>query len=175
LLKATSSVVAVLLALGIASTAAGAVSSDYRAEGRAGGGDRPLAVEVAHALLAQRLPLQLTRVRCERAAGRDFCGLSLAGVKFKRRVDTATFTAEVDALVRGAFAVDPAIAEVDLWVSVPANSGKGMVASGDFALPTTATVYSITVPRAQATHPDDGSNVFWDPAFRSELAAGSLG
>jgi hypothetical protein len=168
-------VLGTLLALGLVTTSAGAATSDYRAEGRAGGGDRTLAVEVAHALLAQPLALQLTRVRCERAAGADFCGLSLSGVKFKRRVDTATFTAEVDTLVRGAFAVDPAIAEVDLWVSVPANSGKGMVVSGDFALPTTATVYTITVPRAQANRPDDGSNVFWDPAFQRELAAGSLG
>jgi hypothetical protein len=130
---------------------------------------------VAHALLAQPLALQLTRVRCERAAGHDFCGLSLSGVKFKQRVDTAAFTAEVDGLVRGAFAVDPAIAEVDLWVSVPADSGKGTVASGDFALPTAATVYTITVPRAQANRPDVGTNVFWDPVFQRELAAGSLG
>jgi hypothetical protein len=36
-------------------------------------------------------------------------------------------------------------------------------------------VYTITVPRAQANRPDVGTNVFWDPVFQRELAAGSLG
>ncbi len=63
-------------------------------------------------------------MRCERAAGADFCGLVLSGVKFHRRVDMSAFRAEVDGLVRGAFAVDPSIAEVDLWVTVPADAGK---------------------------------------------------
>jgi len=90
-------------------------ATDYRAVGRAAGGDRPLALRIAHVLLARPLALQLTRVRCERAAGASFRGLTLSGVKFHRRVDTAAFRAEIDALVSGAFAVDPAIAEVDLW------------------------------------------------------------
>lgn len=148
---------------------------DYRAEGRAAGGDRATAVRIAHVLLAQPLALQLTRVRCGRAAGASFCGLTLSGVKFKRRVDTATFSSEVDGLVRGAFAVDPAIAEVDLWVTVPADAGKGAIVSGDFALPSSATVFATTVPRARAAHASAGNDVFWDPKFRSELAHGSNG
>jgi hypothetical protein len=152
-----------------------ASAADYRAEGRAAGGDRATAVRVAHALLAQPLALQLTRVRCERVTNEAFCGLTLSGVKFHRRIDTGGFRAEVDSLVRGAFAVDPAIAEIDLWVTVPADAGKGAVVSGDFALPTSATVFAVTVPRALAGHPSDGENVFWDPTFRGELARGSSG
>jgi hypothetical protein len=162
------------LAAGNIATAA-PIATDYRAAGRAAGGDRATALRIAHALLAQPLALQLTRVRCERAAGAGFCGLTLSGVKFKRRVDTAGFRAEIDALVRGAFATEPALAEVDLWVTVPADAGKGAVVSGDFALPSSATVFAITVTHAQAHRVTDGTNVFWDPAFARELARGSLG
>jgi hypothetical protein len=148
---------------------------DSRAERRATGGDRKTAIRVARVLLAQPLALQLLRVRCERYHEERYCGLTLSGVKFKQRVDTAAFRAEVDGLVRGAFAVDSTIAEVDLWVTVPADAGKGAIVSGDFAQPTSATVYALTVPRALAAHPGSDANTFWDPAFRSELAHGSNG
>jgi hypothetical protein len=150
-------------------------SGDYRAAGRAAGGDRATAVRVAHALLATPLDLQLTRVRCERVRAAGYCGLTLSGVKFKHRVDTAAFRAEVDGLIRGAFAVDPSIAEVDLWVTVPADAGKGAIVSGDFALPSSATVYATTVPRSLAPHASDNPNVFWDKTFRAELDRGSAG
>jgi hypothetical protein len=150
-------------------------TGDYRAAGRAAGGDRATAVRVAHALLAMPLDLQLTRVRCERAGAAGYCGLTLSGVKFKHRVDTAAFRAEVDGLIRGAFAVDPSIAEVDLWVTVPADAGKGAIVSGDFAQPSSATVYATAVPRALAPHASDNSNVFWDKTFRAELDRGSAG
>ena len=163
------------MACAFALTAVRAGAADYRAEGRAAGGDRATAVRVAHALLARPLDVQLTRVRCERAGGAGFCGLTLSGVKFHQRIGTAAFTAEVDALVRGAFAADPGLAEVDLWVTVPAGTGKGAVVSGDFALPSSATVFAVTVPRANAAHVSNGADVFWDPAFRSELARGSAG
>ncbi len=150
-------------------------AADYRAAGRAAGGDRATALRVAQALLAQPLALQLTRVRCERVGAAGYCGLTLQGTKFARRVDTAAFRSEVDGLVRGAFAVDPSLAEVDLWVTVPAGAKEGAAVSGDFALPTAKTVFATTVPRATAAHPSENPNVFWDPTFRSELAAGSAG
>jgi len=150
-------------------------AADYRAAGRAAGGDRATAVRVAHALLARPLDLQLTRVRCERVGAAGFCGLTLQGTKFQRRVDTAAFRSEVDGLVRAAFAVEPSLAEVDLWVTVPAGAPEGAVVSGDFALPAAKTVFATTVPRAQAAHPSAGASVFWDPTFRRELARGSTG
>jgi hypothetical protein len=142
-----------------------------RAELRSAGGDRATALRVAGALLAHPLDLQLTKVRCERVGTSSFCGLTLSGVKFKHPIDTARFEREVDDLVRGALAVDPHIAEVDLWVTVPANAGVGAVVSGDFAVPTSATVYATTVPRGAAVP----SGVYWDPTFARELAAGSAG
>jgi hypothetical protein len=155
--------------------AGGARAANARVEARAAGGDRATAVRVAQALLARPLDLQLTRVRCERVGAERFCGLTLSGVKFHRRIDITAFVAEVRGLVRGAFAVDRSIAEVDLWVTVPADAGKGAVVSGDFALPTSATVYATSVPRAAATRTAGGPNVYWDRAFRRELVGGTTG
>ena len=170
-ISAAVAVAAILGSLGIALAA----PADYRAQGRSSGGDRATALRVAHALLARPLDLQLTRVRCERAGNDAFCGLTLSGVKFHRRVDMTAFRAEVGALVRGAFAVDPAIAEVALWVTVPLDAGKGAIVSGDFAQPSSATVFATTVPRALAAQAGVGANVFWDAKFHTELAHGSNG
>ncbi len=162
-----------LLLVGIA--AAGADAQNRRVQARAGGGDRDTALRVADALLAQTLPVQLLRVRCERYEADRFCGLVLSGVKFHQRVDTASFEGEVDDLVHRAFAVDPAIAEVDLWVTVPLDAGKGSVVTGDFAQQSMATVFATTVKRKAAARPSEGPDVFWDPAFARQLAAGSPG
>jgi hypothetical protein len=166
---------ALALALACCAPAARAATSDLRAQGRAAGGDRATALRVAHALLARPLALQLLRVRCERAGDERFCGLTLSGVKFHQRVDAGAFWAEVNGLVRGAFAADPAIAEVDLWVTVPADAGKGAVVSGDFALPTSLTVFATTVARGLSPRAGNDANVFWDPTFEREIAHGSTG
>ncbi len=152
-----------------------AAAAATRAELRSTGSDRATALRVANVLFARPLDFQLTRVRCERGGGRAFCGLVLSGVKFHRRLDTASFERDVDALVGAALAADDAIAEVDLWVTVPADAGKGAAVSGDFAQPTAATVYAVTTPRGQRTRPSVGPNVFWDPTFRRELDAGTNG
>jgi len=146
----------------VLAASAGVARAADRAELRSAGGDRATALHVAQTLLAHPLDLQLTRVRCERAAGNAFCGLTLSD-------------AEVDGLVRGAFATDASIVEVDLWVTVPANAGKGVVVSGDFALPSSATVFAASVPRAQRVPAHAGDGVFWDQTFRSELEQGSNG
>ena len=160
--------------LGLACVAAAAGAPNARVLERSFGGDRLTAIQIAQALLARPLAVQLTRVTCERYREQRFCGLVLSGVKFHRRMDTASFEAEVDELVRGAYAADPEIAEVDLWVTVPIETGKGEVVSGDFAQPAFATVYATTTERGDAS-PARGPNVFWDPTFRRELALGSTG
>lgn len=171
--RATEVAAAVALAGMLTATAFAAAPENPRALARASGGDRLTAIAVAQVLLARPLDMQLTKVRCERSGDRRFCGLTLAGVKFHRSLNTASFDADVDALIRDAFATDAAIAEVDLWVTVPADAGKGAIVSGDFARPTSATVYATTATRASAIHPSTGPNVFWDPTFRAELAAGT--
>jgi hypothetical protein len=150
-------------------------TSGSRALQRAAGSDRPTAVAVAASLLVQPLPAQLLKVRCDRAGNHRVCGLVVSGVKFHRALDRAAFLAEMHDLIAGAFAAAP-IEEVDLWTTVPLDAGKGAVVSGDFARPSSATVFAVTVTRAELPRLTSilaGSrNVFWDPAFARERAAG---
>ncbi len=161
-----------MLGLLLAVTVPLGAPTDARVAARAAGGDRATALHVAGILLAQPLPIQLTKVRCERFGDQRFCGLTLSGVKFHRRIDRPAFEAEIDALIAQTFAGDPQIVEVDLWTTVPADAGKGAVVSGDFALPTSATVFATTARRGDAA-PSRGRNAFWDPAFQRDLERGT--
>jgi hypothetical protein len=118
-------------------------------------------------------------VRCERAGPHVDCGLVVSGVKFHRRRDLARWDAELAGLIAGAYAAVPGIDEVDCWATVPLAVGHGEVVSGDFAQPTDANVFSITVPRAEhgsvVARLRDGRGVFWDPAFRASLSKGTDG
>ena len=134
---------------------------------------------IAAALLARPLPAQLLRVRCERVGPHVDCGLVVSGTKFHRPLDVAGWNAEIAALIEGAYAAAPGIDEVDCWATVPLDAGLGTVVSGDYAKPAAATVFSITVPRAQRAavrvRLASGAGVFWDPAFRAALSKGTGG
>jgi hypothetical protein len=147
-----------------------------RAAARARGTDRATAVSIGRALLANPLPAQLVQIRCERAGNHRICGLVVSGVKFKRPLDRQAFLAEVRALIEGAFS-HAALEEVDLWTTVPLSAGKGVVVSGDAAVPTAATVFAVTVPRAALAQLDrqlaSGRDVYWDPSFADSLAKGT--
>ena len=146
---------------------------------RSSGSDVATARRVAAALLARPLPAQLLRVRCERVGPHVDCGLTVSGTKFHRALDLRSWNAEIAALIEGAYAAVPEVDEIDCWATVPLDAGKGTVVSGDYAKPTSATVFSITVPRAGRTavraRLASGAGVFWDPAFRASLAKGTTG
>jgi hypothetical protein len=165
--------------MALAALCAPAAADDARVTARSSGGDLVSARRIAAALLAHPLPAQLLRVRCEREGRHIDCGLVLSGVKFHRFLDVAGWNAEVEGLVAGAYAAVPELDEVDCWATVPLATGQGVVVSGDFAKPTAATVFSITVPRAErgavGDRLADGRGVFWDPAFRALLAKGTGG
>ncbi|HEX3463798.1 MAG TPA: hypothetical protein VHS78_07100 [Candidatus Elarobacter sp.] len=154
-------------------------ADDARVVQRSSGTDVATARRIAAALLARPLPAQLTRVRCERVGPHVDCGLIVSGTKFHRALDLAAWNAEIAGLVEGAFAAAPGVDEVDCWATVPLNAGKGTVVSGDYAKPTAATVFSITVPRARRgdvrVRLASGDGVFWDPAFRTSLSKGTRG
>ncbi len=159
---------------------AGAVrADDARVLQRSSGSDVATARRIAAALLAHPLPAQLLRVRCERVGRHVDCGLTVSGVKFHSALDLRSWDAEIVALVHGAYAAVPGVDEIDCWATVPLDAGKGTVVSGDYAKPASATVFSITVPRAgradvRARLPG-GAGVFWDPAFRASLSKGTTG
>ena len=118
-------------------------------------------------------------MRCERVGRHLDCGLVVSGVKFHRPLDLRAWNDEIAALIDGAYAALPEADEIDCWATVPLDAGKGTVVSGDYAKPTSATVFSITVPRAKRAavraRLADGTGVFWDPAFAASLAKGSPG
>ncbi len=168
-------VAALLAACALPVTAA----DDPRVTGRSSGGDLADARRIAAVLLARPLPAQLLRVRCERTGRHVDCGLTVSGTKFHRALDVASWDAEIAALIDGAYAAVPEADEIDCWATVPLDAGKGSVVSGDFAKPTSATVFSITAPRAaRATvraRLASGAGIFWDPAFRAALSKGTRG
>ena len=170
---------ALLTVVLIFSASFAANADDARVVQRSSGGDVATARRIAAALLAHQLPAQLLRVRCERAGGHVDCGLVVSGTKFHRALDLASWDAEIAALIAGAYAAAPGVDEVDCWATVPLDAGKGAVVSGDFAKPTSATVFSITVPRGgRADVPQrlaEGRGIFWDPAFRTSLSKGTNG
>jgi hypothetical protein len=152
---------------------------DPRAVQRSSGSDVATARRIAARLLARPLAAQLLRVRCERAGQHVDCGLVVSGVKFHRPLGLAAWNDEIATLVDGAYAAAPEVEEVDCWATVPLDAGKGTVVSGDYAKPTAATVFSITVPRAARADVRarlrSGAGVFWDPAFRESLSKGTAG
>jgi hypothetical protein len=154
-------------------------AEDPRVLQRSTGSDLATARRIAAALLAHPLPAQLVRVRCERVGAHVDCGLVVSGVKFHRPLDLAAWNAEIAGLIEGAFTAVPAVEEVDCWATVPLDAGRGTVVSGDFAKPTAATVFSITVPRAERAavraRLGSGEGIFWDPAFRAALSKGTSG
>jgi hypothetical protein len=166
-----------LLALALLPLAARA--EDARVLQRSSGSDVATARRIAAALLARPLPAQLLRVRCERVGKHVDCGLTVSGVKFHRALDLRAWDDEIAALIDGAFAAAPEADEIDCWATVPLDAGKGTVVSGDYAKPTAATVFSVTVPRSGRTSVrarlPNGAGVFWDPAFRASLSKGTTG
>jgi hypothetical protein len=187
-LRSRINIAALLAALAIVVPASVMLSSskpvlaqvdNARVRARSAGTDLPTARRIAAALLAHPVAAQLLKVRCERAAGHVDCGLTVSAMHFHRALDVPSWNAEVASLIEGAYAADPAVDEIDLWATVPLDAGKGAVVSGDLAKPTSATVFSVTVPRsargALRERLATGQGVFWDPAFRGALAKGTRG
>ncbi|HYZ17040.1 MAG TPA: hypothetical protein VE591_11585, partial [Candidatus Acidoferrum sp.] len=156
-----------------------ASADNARVVARSAGSDLPTARRIAAALLAAPHPAQLLKVRCERVAARVDCGLTVSGTRFHRALDLAAWNGEIAGLIDGAFAAAPDVDEIDVWATVPLDAGKGVMVSGDLAKPTSATVFSITVPRSDRAavrgRLAGGRGVFWDPAFRESLAKGTNG
>ncbi len=170
---------ALLGAFGVASGTARATAPSVvalRAAGRAEGNDRAAAVALATALLAREWPAQVLKVRVDAIGGHRVAGLLISGVKFHAPLDEAGFLREVSAIVEQSFAASD-VEEVDVWTVVPLDAGKGAIVSGDLAKPTSLTVYTVTIPRAQRARIDaivrDPSEVFWDPAWRASLDTGT--
>jgi hypothetical protein len=133
---------------------------------RAAGNRKPLAVRIGQALFRTMWPAQVLNVYADGIAGHDIAGLHVSGVRFHHPLTRDQFLSEIDGLVSRAFSAAP-VEEVDVWVSVPLNVGKGVVVAGDLAKPTFRTVFTVSVRRGESAaslmhRMQQGNGVFWD-------------
>jgi len=134
---------------------------------RIAGNAPALAEGVAVALLARRFPEQILKVHVLSLRPATVAGIMLSGVKLHRAVNRQQFEADIADMVRLTFDSSPLINEVDIWATVPLEVGTGLPVSGDYAVPTSRTVFSAAVTRAQQG-PGGKVNlgkIYMDPQF----------
>jgi hypothetical protein len=137
------------LVLALVLIAASPSVADLDAHSRAGGNRLDIATTVGEQIFSTTWPAQVLQVLANEDGADVVLGLRLNGVKFHGTMTRDAFEHEVTDLVARAFAAAPAAEEVDLWVTVPIDVGKGIVVSGDLAKPTTRTVFTISVRRSE--------------------------
>jgi len=158
------------------SSQAGRAPDELRAiaRERAEGNDPALAERIGAALLNASFPEQLLKVRVLRVGDATVVGLMLAGVKFHAALTRREFVADVGGMIDRAFDARPDVAEVDVWAVTPLEVQPAAVVSGDYAVPTTRTVFSAAVTRAQresaATRWQMLGTMYWGERFLDEEA-----
>lgn len=171
MLKAISLVCAAAL-LGAGNASVDAVD----AYARAGGNDRPVAVQIGKALFTTQWSAQILKVYVNAVQGHAVAGVMLSGVKFHRPLSRDSFADEVTAIAGRALSAAP-VEEVDLWCVVPLNVGKGVIVTGDDAKPAHRTVFTVTVRRGEnaasvRNRMDAGKTVYWDTLWVRQALGG---
>jgi hypothetical protein len=160
-----------MVALALAAVIANATSG-LDAAARAEGNRKTEAIAVGRSLFATLWPAQVLKIRIDGAGRHSVAGLMLSGVKFHRRLDASSFTAEVIALVRTTFAASD-VEEVDVWATVPLPKFDQKPVNGEYLQPTDRIVYGATILRSEEkTFPvrlNRGDDVFWDPGWKRSL------
>ena len=154
--------------LALAFTVAASPSvADLDAHSRATGNRLDIATAVGEQLFSTTWPAQVMQVEANEDGTHLVLGLRISGVKFHSTLTRAGFYSEVQEVIARAFAAAPNAEEIDLWVTVPIEVGKGIVVSGDLAKPTTRTVFTVSVSRSEnaaalAARLRQGTNIFLD-------------
>lgn len=133
-----------------------------------------VAVTIGRALFATEWPAQVLNVYADGIPGHDVAGLRISGRNFHHPLTREEFIGEVADLVQRTFDSSN-VEEVEIWATVPLRVGKDLVVSGDLAVPTWRTVFTLTAKRneplstlVQRMRRADG--VFWDQEWaRSAL------
>lgn len=133
---------------------------------RAAGNRKPIAVQIGQVLFRTQWPAQVVNVYADGIPGHDVAGLHVSGVHFHHALTREEFISEIAGLVQQALTAAP-VEEVDVWVSIPLNVGKGVVVAGDLAKPTFRTVFTVSVRRGESAvslvrRMRQGEGVFWD-------------
>lgn len=141
---------------------------------RAEGNDPALAERIGAALLNASFPEQLLKVRVLRVGDATDVGIMLSGVKFHAALTRRGFAADVGGMIDRAFDARPDVAEVDVWAVTPLEVQPTGVVSGDYAAPTSRTVFSAAVTRAQrdmaASRAQMLGTMYWGERFLNEQA-----
>ncbi len=171
----TLSILCVGLSLSKAYAASPSVA-DLDARSRASGNRIDIATTVGERLFATTWPAQVLQIIANEMGPHLVVGMRVSGVKFHGTLTRSAFEREIVDLVGQAFASAPAAEEIDVWVTVPLNVGKGLVVSGDLAKPTTRTVFTISVRRSEsssalAARLRSGENVFLDEEWAQSAFA----
>jgi hypothetical protein len=138
---------------------------------RATGNRRDIAERIGLTIFATPWPAEVSQISANQLGGHLVVGVRVVGVKFHRPLSRTQFVDEVTSLVNDAFTASPETEEVDLWVSVPIDVAKGVVVSGDLAVPTSRTVFSLSARRGESAAAlrdrieKTGDGIFWDPEW----------
>ncbi len=117
---------------------------------RAAGNDMHLAFIVGTQLFKTTWPAQVLNVYADTVNGTDVVGLRVAGKHFHHKLHRSDVGAEAVDLAAQAFAVSPRIREVDIWITVPLQIGKDIVAADDVNVPTWRTVFTLSAQRSES-------------------------
>jgi peptidoglycan/xylan/chitin deacetylase (PgdA/CDA1 family) len=147
--------------------AAGPVALAHIARERIAGNAPAVEEDIAVALLARSFPEQILKVHVLVLRPATVAGIVLSGVKLHHARNRMQFEADVALMVRLAFGAAPSLDEVDVWATVPIAHPAGAPVSGDYAVPTSETVFSSAVTRSQAGESGriDLGKTYWDPQF----------
>ncbi len=153
-----------------ASPARAAVPSlaDVDATARASGNRIDVAARIGESIFATTWPAQVSQISANQMDRHLIVGIRVWGVKFHDEMTRRQFVTEVTDLIVRAYAAAPAVEEVDVWASVPIEVAKGEIVSGDLAVPTSRTVFSISSRRGEPpTEIEARANglregVYWD-------------
>ena len=142
--------------------------ADLDAAARASGNRVDVATRIGESIFSTTWPAQVSQVSANEMDRHLIVGIRIWGVKFHDEITRRDFLTEVADLIGKAYAAAPAAEEVDVWASVPLEVLKGEVVSGDLAVPTSRTVFSLTSRRGEsaaeivARASAAGEGVFWD-------------
>ncbi len=142
--------------------------ADLDATARASGNRLDLATRIGESVFATTWPAEVSQVSANQMDRHVIVGIRIWGVKFHDEMSRRDFVTEVIDLIGRAYAAAPAVEEVDVWASVPIEVARGEVVSGDLAVPTSRTVFSITSRRGESATAIEarasglGEGVFWD-------------
>ena len=142
--------------------------ADVDATARATGNRLDVAMRIGESIFATTWPAQVSQVSANQMDRHLIVGIRIWGVKFHDEMSRRQFVAEVADLIARAYAAAPEVEEVDVWASVPIEVARGEIVSGDLAVPTSRTVFSLTSRRGepaseiQARSYGMRDGVFWD-------------